>query len=79
MNLPMLKQIAQETGGLFRMAEDAKSLQSICREINRLERSDVESVRYLDYRELFALPALAGLILLCIEVALSCTVFRRAP
>lgn len=78
-NRAMLEQIAKETGGIFRMAEDAKALQSIYREIDRLERTDVESVRYMDYRELFAPFALAGLILLCVEVALRCTVFRRMP
>ena len=78
-NRAMLEQIAKDTGGIFRMADDARSLQSIYREIDRLERTDIESVRYMDYRELFVPFALAGLILLCIETVLRCTVFRRLP
>jgi len=78
-NRAMLEQIAKETGGIFRMAEDARSLHSIYKEIDRLERTDIESVRYMDYRELFVPFALAGLILLCIETILRCTVFRRVP
>ncbi|MEI6807244.1 MAG: VWA domain-containing protein [bacterium] len=78
-NTAMLKQIADETGGIFRMAEDAKALHTIYQEIDRLERTDVESVRYMDYREMAVPFALAGLILLCLEIVLRCTVFRRAP
>ncbi|MEI6970601.1 MAG: VWA domain-containing protein [bacterium] len=78
-NRAMLEQMAKETGGIFRMAEDAKSLQTIYREIDQLERTEVESMRYMDYRELFAPFALAGFILLFVEIALRCTVFRRAP
>jgi len=75
----LLERIAKETGGIFRTAKDGKGLQAIYKEIDRLERTDIESVRYMDYKEFFAPFALAGLILLCLEVALSCTVFRRAP
>jgi len=75
----LLERIAKETGGVFRMADDGKALQSVYREIDRLERTDIESMRYMDYKEFFVPFALAGLILLCIEVLLSCTVFRRIP
>jgi len=33
----------------------------------------------MDYREMAVPFALAGLILLCLEIVLRCTVFRRAP
>ena len=74
-----LEAVADETGGIFRMAEDAESLRAVYREIDELEKSEIESVRYLDYRELFAPFALAGLVVLLAQVALSCTVFRRIP
>lgn len=74
-----LRTIAETTGGLYREAHDAESLQAVYREIDRLERSEVESVRYVDYREVFLPFACAALALLAIEIALSGTVFRRIP
>jgi Ca-activated chloride channel family protein len=74
-----LQSVAESTGGIFRMAEDAEALRAIYREIDRLERSRIESVRYLDYRELFQLSLFLALGLLVTEIALSCTLFRRIP
>jgi len=44
-----------------------------------LEKTKIETTRYMNYRELFVPFALAGLIILCMEVVLSCTIFRRIP
>lgn len=74
-----LKAMAETTGGLARMANDAQTLRRIYREIDQLEKSEIESIRYLDYRELFVPLALAALGLLMLEVGLACTVFRRIP
>ncbi len=74
-----LEAIAKTTGGMFRMAQDAESLHSIYKEIDRLEKSEVESVRYMDYREVFLPFALLALGCLGLEVLLACTVFRRIP
>jgi len=74
-----LKAMAETTGGLFRMADDAQSLRAIYRQIDRLEKSEIESVRYLDYRELFTPFALTALGLLALEITLNCTFFRRIP
>ncbi len=74
-----LQALAERTGGLFRMAEDAESLAAIYREIDRLERSEVESVRYVDFRERFAPWALAALGAVAASAALAATVFRRTP
>lgn len=74
-----LEAIAQKTGGVFRMADDAKALREIYDEIDRLETSEVTSNRYLDYRERF-LPFLhLALAFLAMETLLSCTLFRRIP
>ena len=74
-----LKSIAEATGGLFRMAEDAESLRAIYQEIDQMERSEIESVRYLDYRELFQPFLFLVMGLLTIEMALSFTIFRKIP
>ena len=74
-----LNSIAETTGGVFRLAEGSASLRDIFQEIDRLEKSEIVSLRYLDFRELFIPFAFAGMILLAIEVILSCTIFRRLP
>jgi len=74
-----LKAIAEATGGVCRMAEDAEALQSIYREIDRLERSEIQVMRYRDYKELFTPLALAALLLVSVETVLNGTVFRKIP
>lgn len=74
-----LQVVADATGGLFRMADDAKALHKVYKEIDRLERSEVESIRFMDYRETFVPFAVAAIIALCLEIALRCTFFRRIP
>ncbi len=74
-----LRRVAQITGGRFFLAESAEGLQKVYAEIDRLERSEIETMRYLDYREVFVPFAGAALALLALEVALSCTLFRRIP
>ena len=78
-DLQTLKQIAKTTGGSFWMAQDGQALLAVYREIDHLEKSEVESVRYLDYREYFVPLAAAALILLLLEAVLRCTLFRRLP
>jgi Ca-activated chloride channel family protein len=51
----------------------------IYQEIDELEKSEIQSLRYLDYRELFPSFALAGLLLLGLETFLGTTVLRRVP
>ncbi|MBN2070986.1 MAG: VWA domain-containing protein [Candidatus Krumholzibacteriota bacterium] len=74
-----LEAIAEMTGGVFRLAESDKSLREIYEEIDRLEKSEIESVRYVDYRELFVSFTVAALILLVFEVVISTMIFRRIP
>jgi Ca-activated chloride channel family protein len=75
----LLQKIADSTGGMFRIASDIGSLIDIYKEIDALEKSEIESVRFLDYKEFFIPFALIGLALLAIEFALSHTYFRRIP
>ncbi len=74
-----LTDLAETTGGLFRMAEDGKSLRSIYKEIDKLEKSEVTSLRFLDYKEYFFYFTLTAFILLALEMVLRCTIFRRIP
>ena len=79
MDKKTLQNLAETTGGIFRLAEDADSLRAVYREIDSLERSEVESIRYLDYRERFQPFLLVALGLLLVEIILNNTVFRKIP
>lgn len=74
-----LQAIADETGGKFFEARDAKALAGIYREIDELERSEIESLRFMDYKELFLPFAIGAFLLVTLEVVLSCTLFRKIP
>ena len=74
-----LKAIAQTTGGFFRKADDAQSLRAIYEEIDKMEKSEVESVRFVDYRESFIPFAMAAVGLMLVAILLSNTVFRKIP
>jgi Ca-activated chloride channel family protein len=78
-NMDVLEQLAKDTGGKAFLATDGDSLKKIYEEIDHMERSEIHSVRYVDYREIFAWFALPALALLALEVILSCTVFRKIP
>ena len=74
-----MKSIANETGGKFYEAQNASALTAIYEEIDELERSKIQSLRFMDYKELFLPFALAALVVTVIEVLLSCTLFRKIP
>ena len=74
-----LQAIAEKTGGFFRQAEDADSLRDIYEEIDQMEKSEIESVRFVDYKESFIWFALAGFVLIFCETLLRSTLFRRIP
>lgn len=74
-----LQEIAGTTGAIFRLADDAKGLRAIYKEIDQLEKSEIESVRYMDYAEYFRYFVLAALGLLVAETVLRSTVFRKIP
>jgi Ca-activated chloride channel family protein len=74
-----LRVAAEKTGGLFREANDADALIDIYKEIDTMEKSEIESVRYVDYQESFIWPAIAGFLLILCEILLRNTLFRRIP
>ncbi|MFA6930681.1 MAG: VWA domain-containing protein [Lentisphaeria bacterium] len=74
-----LQDLADQTGGLFRLATDSQSLLAIYQEIDQLERSEVESIRFVDYKELFLPFTAIALALLSMQMLLTATVFRRIP
>ena len=82
------KKIASATGGKYFRATDTETLDSIYREIDRLEKTKVESRHFVDYRELavqstnvhgWKLPPLVliALGLLSARLVLTNTLFRE--
>jgi Ca-activated chloride channel family protein len=76
---PILQGMAEHTGGIFRPADDEKSLRVVYEEIDTLEKSDFQSLQYLTYRELFLPFALGALLLLVLEMVLGGSLLRRLP
>jgi Ca-activated chloride channel family protein len=72
----LLKEIAEVTGGKYFRATNNEKLAEIYKEINKLEKTEVEEKKYYNYDEKYRpLVILAGLLLL-IELVLRNTIFR---
>lgn len=74
-----LQRIAETTGGRYFRATDSRSLREIYAEIDRLEKSEVETRQYVQFEELFGWFAVPGLVLLLMEFVLGHTVWRKLP
>ena len=74
-----LQAIAEITGGRFFRARDLQSLDAIYREIDQLERSEIESFHYTRYAEKAGAWIVIALILLTLEELLSLSKLRRLP
>jgi len=75
----LLTRIAAETGGKYFRATDKSSLQAIYSEIDQLEKSKVEIIRYKEIEEMFIPFVLLALGLLFIELLLRFTIFKTFP
>jgi Ca-activated chloride channel homolog len=78
-NEPLLRDIAEQTGGLYFRARDNSSLRNIYLEIDKLEKSKVEITALRRYTERFYPFALAAIGFLLLELILRLTVFRKFP
>jgi len=69
MDEPLLRRIAQHTGGTFYKATNSEALERIFQEIDRLEKTPLKVKRYVRYREAYPSLAWAGLGLLLLPLA----------
>jgi Ca-activated chloride channel family protein len=74
-----LQQIARITGGRYFRATSPEALESIYKEIDRMERTDAETVEYVEYDEKGPILALVAALLLSGAVALGETAANRIP
>jgi Ca-activated chloride channel family protein len=74
-----LEKIAERTGGRYFHARDAEGLEAVYREIDKLERSEITEVRYLQYEEHYGAFVVFALSAMAASLLLSATVLRRLP
>ncbi|HWL51382.1 MAG TPA: VWA domain-containing protein [Chthoniobacteraceae bacterium] len=79
LDVASLKQIAEIGQGVFYRATDAKSLEGIYEEIDRLEKTTFEVKKYSQYKDLFPWFVGAGGGLLLLQMVLSLTLWRKLP
>ena len=78
-NYSVLGKMSDLSGGHFFRATNARELQNIYNQIDRLEKSEVKLRRFATYEPLFHWPLLAALALLAVELILVNTRYRRVP
>ena len=75
----LLKRIANETGGEYYRALDSESLENIYKQIDRLEKSEIEVVTTTKYQEQFMYFVMAALFFLSLDIILRYTYLRSFP
>ncbi|WP_281323056.1 vWA domain-containing protein [Flavobacterium aestivum] len=73
---PMMKSIARKTGGKYFRATSNDKLAQIYNEINKLETTEVEELKFYDYDEKYRPFVLVGLFLILLELGLRNTVYK---
>ena len=72
----LLRSIAKNTGGKYFRANSNQKLESIYNEINKLETTEIQELKFYDYDEKFRTFALFAGLLLLVEIGLRNTLFR---
>ena len=72
----LMKTIARNTGGKYFRANSNSKLESIYNEINKLETTEIEELKFYDYDEKFRPFVWIAGILLLLEILLRNTIFR---
>lgn len=72
----LLEEIANVTGGQYFRATNNQKLAEIYKEINKLEKTEIEEKKYYNYDEKYRPLVLLAGILLLVEIILKNTIFR---
>ncbi|MDE6694743.1 MAG: VWA domain-containing protein, partial [Bacteroidales bacterium] len=75
----LLKQIADETGGMYFRATNKNRLKAVFEEIDKLEKTKIEVLSYEQRAEEFKPFLWAALALLLLELLLRLSVFKTLP
>ncbi len=76
---PLLRDIADMTGGRYFRATDPDALSRIFGQIDRLEKTPVVISRTTDFEEAYRIPVVVGLAALALELLLASTFVVRVP
>ena len=71
-----MQSIAKNTGGKYFRATSNQKLETIYNEINKMETTEIEELKFYDYDEKFRPFVLLAGFLLLLEVGLRNTLFR---
>jgi Ca-activated chloride channel homolog len=74
-----IEALAKYTGGLFQTCDSSEALQAVYHQIDQLEKSEIEAVRYVTHHELYFPFAAGALATLLGALILRNTIFSRLP
>jgi Ca-activated chloride channel family protein len=74
-----LRKIAQKTEGTYFRATDTDSLRRIYKEIDEMEKTEIESTEFLEYKEFYPYLLVLATIAFVVEIGLANTRLRRLP
>ena len=72
----LLNEVADKTGGKYFRATDNRKLEEIYEEINKLEKTEVEEIKYSDIDEKYRPFALLAFVLISLELFVKYVIFR---
>ena len=72
----LLKEIAEKTGGLYFRATDARRLQEIYDEINKLEKTEIEEIKFYNYNEKYRIFAIISFTILAFHWLMKNLIFK---
>lgn len=76
---PLLREIADMTGGQFYIADDEQALSDVYRSIDELEKTEIETSAYENFDERFSMFWIPALALFGIEILLRALWLGRIP
>jgi Ca-activated chloride channel homolog len=74
-----LAEMATATGGKYFRAQNAEELQEIYSQIDKMEKTEIQTMSYTTYSERFFPWLLLGALMLFAEIVMAQTVLRRIP
>ena len=72
----LLTNVSEMTGGKYFRATDNESLQEIYSDIDKLEKTEIEELKYYSVNELFRYFLLPAIFLIFLEIILKLTILR---
>jgi len=78
-NEPLLREIADKTGGKYFRATDNETLKNVYAEIDQLEKSKIDVTEYRKKKEEYLPWALIGFLLVFLDVVMRSTYLRSIP